>query len=305
MDVAFQIGTGIERPKSSYKELTLDNQDLTRRIRNLCGLFVFVNDSRVYLIHQTAKEFLITKDLETGAPPSFWKHSLEHKYSQKILAEVCVQYLSFIDFREEIADRESMEPRQDLHDFMEYSAVNWPVHFRNAQASQSDSLIHQVFNLYDIPSRRFEMWFPIYWKSARRYANPPEMDNLRLAAFNGHETIVRLLLAVDNIDVNSQDSVSRMPLSWAAENGYEAVRQLLLARGKADVKSKDYYGRTPLLRAAENGYKAVVQLLLATGKADVELKDNYGRIPLSRAAENGHEAVIQPLLATGKADIEL
>jgi len=125
MDVALQIGTGSQRPKSSYKELNLDKRDLARRIRNLCGLFIFVNDSKVYLIHQTAKEFLITKDLKTGAPHGCWKHSLEYKCSQKLLAEVCIQYLSLTDFCTE------RERKQDkgLYDFMKYSAVNWPVHF--------------------------------------------------------------------------------------------------------------------------------------------------------------------------------
>jgi ankyrin repeat protein len=306
MDVAFQIGTGSQRPKSSYKELNLDKRDLERRIRNLCGLFVFVNDSRVYLIHQTAKEFLITRDLKTGAPHGCWKHSLEYKCSQKLLAEVCTQYLSFTDFAIESANTETRERKQDedLYDFMEYSAVNWPVHFRNAQVSQCDSLVCQAFNLYDIPSRRFEMWFPIHWKTARHYVSRPDMDNTRLAAFNGHDIIIRLLLAADNADVESKDRDGRTPLSWAAENGHEAVVRLLLATGNVDVEPKDRRGRTPLSWAAEKGHEAVVRLLLATSIVDVKSKDVVGRTPLSWAAENGHEAVVRLLLAAGIVDVE-
>jgi ankyrin repeat protein len=306
MDVAFQIGTGSQRPKSSYKELNLDKRDLARRIRNLCGLFVFVNDSRVYLIHQTAKEFLITKDLKTRAPHGCWKHSLEYKYSQKLLTEVCIQYLSLTNFCKENVNTETREPKQDedLYDFMEYSAVNWPVHFRNAQVSQSDSLIYQVFNLYDIPSRRFEMWFPIHWNIATHYVSRPDMDNIRLAAFNGHDVIIRLLLAVGNVDVESKDRDGRTPLSWAAENGHEAVVRLLLATGNVHVESKDRDDRTPLSWAAGNGHEAVVRLLLATGNVDVESKDMLGWTPLLWAAENGHEAVVRLLLAAGNVDVE-
>ena len=305
MDVAFQIGTGSQRPKSSYKELNLDKRDLARRIRNLCGLFVFVNGSRVYLIHQTAKEFLIRKDLKTGTPHGCWKHSLEYKYSQKLLAEVCIQYLSFTDFCKESANTGTRARKQDedLYDFMEYSVVNWPVHFRNAQVSQSDSLVYQAFNLYDITSRRFEMWFPIHWNTPRRYVSRLGMDNIRLAAFNGHDTIIRLLLAADNVDVESKDRDSRTPLSWAAGNGHEAVVQLLLATDNVDVESKDRHGRTPLSQAAGNGHEAVVQLLLATGNVEVGSKDVRDQTPLSRAAGSGHEAVVRLLLSTGNVDV--
>src|SRR5947199_973908 len=85
-------------------------------------------------------------------------------------------------------------------------------------------------------------------------------------------------------DVDSKDSeYGRTPLLWAARNGHEAVVKLLLATGKADVDSKDSkYGRTPLSWAAENGHEAVVKLLLATGKADVDSEHSkYRRTPLS------------------------
>ena len=49
------------------------------------------------------------------------------------------------------------------------------------------------------------------------------MDNIRLAAFNGHDIITRLLLAEDNVDMESKDDRGRTPLSLAAENGHEAV----------------------------------------------------------------------------------
>jgi hypothetical protein len=39
----------------------LDPIDLDEKLRQLCGLFVFTNHSKIYLIHQTAREFLIEK----------------------------------------------------------------------------------------------------------------------------------------------------------------------------------------------------------------------------------------------------
>ena len=66
----------------------------------------------------------------------------------------------------------------------------------------------------------------------------------------------------DDVDPDSKDTkYGQTPLSWAAENGHEAVVKLLLARDGVDPESKDNSGRTPLSWAAEKGHEAVVKLL--------------------------------------------
>jgi ankyrin repeat protein len=69
------------------------------------------------------------------------------------------------------------------------------------------------------------------------------------------------------------------PLWLAAANGDEAVMKLLLGKG-AYVESKDTEsGQTPLSWAATNGHKTVVKLLLEN-RADVESKSRSGQTPL-------------------------
>ncbi|KAF5696281.1 ankyrin repeat domain-containing protein, partial [Fusarium mundagurra] len=58
----------------------------------------------------------------------------------------------------------------------------------------------------------------------------------------------------------SKDMLGQTPLSVAAWNGHEAIIRQLLEKG-ADVESEDKSGRMPLWWAAENGHEAVVQLL--------------------------------------------
>jgi ankyrin repeat protein len=121
---------------------------------------------------------------------------------------------------------------------------------------------------------------------------------LSLAARNGQETVVKLLLDSGKVDADLKDGEGRTPLSWAAMDGHEAVVNLLLDNG-ADLESKDrYYSRTPLSWAAGNGHEAVVKLLLDRG-AKLESKDIYYWTPLLRAAMDGHETVVNLLLEKG------
>lgn len=63
--------------------------DIAATIKGLCGLFVRVIDNRVYLVHQTAKEFLAgpTDEAYVG---QHWKHSLSLLDSNKVLAGSCI-----------------------------------------------------------------------------------------------------------------------------------------------------------------------------------------------------------------------
>ncbi|KAF4175669.1 hypothetical protein CNMCM7927_004678 [Aspergillus lentulus] len=122
------------------------------------------------------------------------------------------------------------------------------------------------------------------------------------AAANGHEEMVKLLLARGQADPDSKDNGRQTPLLWEAANGNKAIVELPLATGQVDPDSKNNGGCTPLSWAVGNRREAIVELLLATGQADPVSKGNGGWIPLVWAAANGHEAIVKLLLATGQVD---
>lgn len=134
--------------------------------------------------------------------------------------------------------------------------------------------------------------------------NEERQTPLLIAAAEGHENIVKLLLATGKVRLNFRGPNGQTPLSIAAASGNTDLVRLLLRQGGADVNAKDCQGETALSKAAANGYTAVVRLLLTTGKADPDLIDNFGRTPLWRAAEMGHESVLRLLTQEPRVDCD-
>jgi ankyrin repeat protein len=84
------------------------------------------------------------------------------------------------------------------------------------------------------------------------------------------------------------------PLWLAAAEWCGAVVKALLAMGAVDVNSQNVDGRTPLFQAAAKGCTRVVQLLLDKG-AHVHHKDINGKTSISVAREHGNEDVVDIL----------
>jgi len=118
------------------------------------------------------------------------------------------------------------------------------------------------------------------------------------ASRNGHESVVRLFLARDDVnpDLPSCFVSQQTPLSWASGNGHDGVVKLLLDHGGINPDPRDTSGQTPLSHASENGYGKVVWLLISTKEVMKNTLDGNSRTPLSLAAGNGHEDVVQILL---------
>jgi ankyrin repeat protein len=74
--------------------------------------------------------------------------------------------------------------------------------------------------------------------------------------------VVQVLLAKDNIELDSKDKDKQTPLSWASQVGWSAVIEMLLATGQVDPDAKDTNGRTALSWVAGRSHtdKRVVEL---------------------------------------------
>ena len=99
------------------------------------------------------------------------------------------------------------------------------------------------------------------------------------------------------LDLDVRDSHGATPLQLAAYNGHEEVVELLLGQG-ANVNVQDNEGATPLHLAACMNRKQIAGLLYVHG-ADINAQDNNGFTPLNVALARGSEAVADLLRMHG------
>ena len=305
------VAMAMKQAPNSYKDLDIWPSDVSEvRIKNICGLFLSVVDSKVYLIHQTAREYLVCEDYldSSSAPQAFssasWQKSFCSTQSNLLLTEICIRYLQLRDFEEDNSapantkiENKEIRQYEERYYFLSYAAQHWATHFTQANSLPEAALIETVaYRTCDTSSRSFKIWFSIYWK-AKEYGDPAfGATNLLLESYFGHNTVVRLLLEREDVQANLKDEDGRTPLSWAAGEGREAIVRLLLEREDVQADSKDEDGQTPLSWAVERGHEAIVRLLLEREDVQADSKDEDGRMLLSWAAAGEHEAIVRLLL---------
>ncbi|XP_046562242.1 ankyrin repeat domain-containing protein 50-like [Haliotis rubra] len=129
-------------------------------------------------------------------------------------------------------------------------------------------------------------------------------DNiLHIACNRGQFDVVKYLLSLNSVDINSRGYKKRTPVMAAAEHGHKEVVELLVTHG-ADL-SLSVKGRDDILHIACNrGQFDVVKYLLSLNSVDINSMGYKKRTPVMVAAEHGHKEVVE-LLVTHGADLSL
>lgn len=126
--------------------------------------------------------------------------------------------------------------------------------------------------------------------------NDKQRTALMLAVCEGHEAIVRMLLA-HGASVNARDAEDWTALMLAAVQNHASVLRLLLEAG-ADVHAVEDDQYTALMLAAQNGHELTVRYLIEYG-ANVDAVERDKWTVLMMAADNGHDLVVQQLIDRG------
>ncbi|RPA99913.1 hypothetical protein L873DRAFT_1827852 [Choiromyces venosus 120613-1] len=241
MNVAFKI----KREHNSIKDLEDLPQGFEKTVKNLCGLFVRVIDSKIYLVHQTAREFLIK-----GSSPGDgnWEYTLCPGDSNFIMTDICISYLSLEEFASDplvlVGDysilKESFDNYVQKYAFLDYAARHWTDHFRDSKDQQRE-LFEFTRLICEAGSERFLTWLQVYWFHVKHsYKCPKDWTHLMIASWLGQGTVVARLLE-EGGDIHARTETYGTALNLAAIRKDEDITRMLLQRNvKAYLYGKEY-----------------------------------------------------------------
>lgn len=157
-------------------------------IRQLCGHFVRIRCSKVYLVHQTARTFLMTKSFELESEileeSRFIWEPINFSTATQSLLHICVNYLQ-IFAREseqsgetEIMDQYAVDKYLDncrlesAQAFFPYAALNWIHHYRLVR-----KLLQQQYDwMLQSNTAQFRVWAKVHlsWTEEHSLADTDE-----------------------------------------------------------------------------------------------------------------------------------
>ncbi|KAJ1325965.1 ankyrin repeat domain-containing protein 50 [Microdochium nivale] len=323
MATALAFRGGSHRSFRDLEKAVLSTTQIKIAIREACGLFVIVVDDHIFLMHQTAKEFLLRststsdhgKPLPRQAMQLKWQHSFDIEDSHSVLAEICVRYLVLLDSeKSDNTAKTWLKSNHDKLELLQYAAENWTIHYRHAQILVRNDLIHLAHLLCQTKHFACRVWLCIFGKKhPEAWAFVHEAaPALLIAGFHGLTSLLQpIFLAEPGSPEECTLRDGRTALSWASEKGHADFIDELLKhvrkhqafwrkplRSLAIVNKTDGGGRSPLWHAAANRHRHVVDTLLRHG-AKVNMADEYGVTPLSWAVHHGDDDIVALLVEHG------
>jgi ankyrin repeat protein len=135
-----------------------------------------------------------------------------------------------------------------------------------------------------------------------RIRNAQGYTSIHLAAHNGHEAIVKLLVGYgDDAGVVTDEGVS--PILLAASAGQIATFDYLVSLdGGRHLDAVSSTGLTPLHKASSGGHEDIVKKCLNSNKILVDAESDSGGTSLHAASQNGYLGTVLLLIKAG-ADV--
>lgn len=307
-EMAVALGVGLKVANSADLRTAarsgLKVEGLAEKIRHLCGLFVFIDKSkRIFLIHQTAREFLITISINgerIPAEPNLqfkevvsdrarkWYHTTITE-ANLLLFKICLAYLTAEELNKgsravysKNEDGRKVRRQFSHYLFLGYSLDEWKNHAVASFSSRLDEFLDLAIRLNVAPTLR-DLW-------------------LLLAVKNGQGGVAKILLE-NGANANVQDSRRlRSPLLLAVQRNYKEIVILLVDNG-ADTEILDDERQTPLWVAAQLREADMVKLLVTMGADINTIGGCEGRTAVQEAVFSNAEFIVKLLIELG-ADID-
>jgi len=268
---------------------TLPATQVTKNRLRLGGLLVKVEGDVVNLVHESAKEFFQSDQVNIKGINMFHMGQDTHR----TLMQTCLSHVERgYENPGKIHEMTSHDP------FLSYASQYWPLHFHHAiHVIDAPPDFSRPFFQVDSPIR--EEWWKVYWEQEKNGGSPPSFTLLHLAAYFGNVPWAKLLISKHARLISQKDNYGRTPLSWAVNQGHREMVELLIYHG-ARVNFKDRSMLTALHIAITGQHRDVMSVLLKHG-ARLEAKAEHGDTdtPLMRAILANSKEMTQELLEHG------
>ncbi|PGH09587.1 hypothetical protein GX51_00693, partial [Blastomyces parvus] len=211
--VELQHALAIE-PNTS--ELDTDNIAPIQLTVSVCAGLVIASDKdeTIHLVHYTTQKFF----------EHSWKNWFPNAHTD--LMKACVTYLSFEIFETGYClTRDALIERLQFNPFYSYAAKNWGYHVFDSSNDETSLILNLLHNSANVSACSQII-------TNHNYLPPrPPMTGIHLAAYFGLEKCMSALLErTANIEANNDCQSTETPLSLAAENGHEQIVKLLLEK---------------------------------------------------------------------------
>jgi hypothetical protein len=203
-------------------------------VRELCGLFVNIRDDKIYLVHQTAKEFLLQdQDISRERPSSIWEHSFHPSQSHCTMALTCITYLGFNIFETQTLVNTEKNLISNIvnsyvndHPFLAYASCYWAMHYNLSKRRRN--LLALSAKICNTRLKRFQTWFRVSSALSDIQCPFQNLDDLSLRCWLGHYDAIEELLKVPG-KVSTDDKA--MSLLVAGSKSDRKSLELLLQHG--------------------------------------------------------------------------
>ncbi|OQD66277.1 hypothetical protein PENDEC_c056G05958 [Penicillium decumbens] len=312
-EMAMALGIATSPQAQIAAKAGLETSQFDKKLRRLCGLFVFVNNSKIYLIHQTAREFLVQKSSSNSVS---YLYSWTLTDTEDQMAVICLRYLLMEDLEH---DDEDSFVQLLLEKGAEVNAQGGE--YGNALQAASCRGHEEIVQLLlergaGVNTQGGEYGNALYAasvgehhkvvqllleKGAEVNAQGGYFGNALQAASGGHgkrghDKIVQILLK-KGAEINTQGGPFGNALQAASVGGHDEIVQLLLEKG-AEINTQGGRFGNALQAASLEGHDKIVQLLVDEG-ADVNTQGGIFGNALQAASVGGHDKIVQLLLERG------
>ncbi|XP_046544209.1 histone-lysine N-methyltransferase EHMT1-like [Haliotis rubra] len=143
-----------------------------------------------------------------------------------------------------------------------------------------------------------ECLLPQYGVEIKNGYRPPLLQ----AAWRGHRDVCEFLVCM-GANVSQVDDDAYNALHWGCQSGHLDVVKYLLSLCSLDINSRGQGGETPLMKAAFRGHRVVFEFLVRKG-ANVSQADDDGNNVLHYSSLGGHLEIVKHVIRENMVNLK-